>query len=176
MGARQSRQRKAIGRFILRSRYRLGLRGARWRPPARMRHKRSEQPLRYGEECWGMSSYVSYCQDQAADCARRARLASSPEIVAYCRSLELRWLRLAEQAQEAGGAVSPHRQGAAVFSEVLQRPANEPYPARRAGRFADWHLRTYGQRLNAPERAGARMPGFDDLLTIAKQNLGKAWR
>jgi hypothetical protein len=52
-----------------------------------------------------MSSYANYCQDQAANCARRARLASSPEIVAYCRSLELRWLRLAKQAQETGGAL-----------------------------------------------------------------------
>ena len=33
-----------------------------------------------------MSSYASYCQDQATDCARRARLASTPEIVAHCRS------------------------------------------------------------------------------------------
>jgi hypothetical protein len=47
-----------------------------------------------------MSSYATYCQDQAADCARRARLARSPEIAAYCRSLGLRWMRLAEQAQE----------------------------------------------------------------------------
>jgi len=52
-----------------------------------------------------MSSYASYCQDQAADCVRRARLASSPEIVAHCRSLELRWLKLAAQAQETGGAL-----------------------------------------------------------------------
>src|SRR5262245_19697776 len=51
-----------------------------------------------------MSSYASYCQDQAADCALRARLTSSPEIVAYCRSLELRWLKLAAQAQETGVA------------------------------------------------------------------------
>src|SRR5436190_3615635 len=50
------------------------------------------------------SSYASYCHDQAAYCARRARLASSPEIVAHCRSLELRWLKLATQAQEMGGA------------------------------------------------------------------------
>jgi len=52
-----------------------------------------------------MSSYASYCQDQAADCARRARLARSPEIVVYCRGLELRWRRLAEQAQGTGGAL-----------------------------------------------------------------------
>jgi hypothetical protein len=52
-----------------------------------------------------MSSYASYCQDQATACARRARLASSPEIVAYCRNLQSRWLRLAAQAQATGGAL-----------------------------------------------------------------------
>src|SRR6266568_6637550 len=64
----------------------------------------SEQPGRWDEGGWGMS-YANYCQDQAAACARRARLASSPEIVAYCRTLELRWLKLAEQAQDTGGAL-----------------------------------------------------------------------
>ena len=54
------------------------------------------------EKGWGMSTYATYCQNQAADCARRARLAGSPEIAAYCRRLELRWMRLAEQAQETG--------------------------------------------------------------------------
>ena len=48
-------------------------------------------------------SYASYCQDQSTDCARRARLASSPEVATYWRCLGLRWLRLAEQAQ--GGAL-----------------------------------------------------------------------
>jgi hypothetical protein len=52
-----------------------------------------------------MSSYANYCQDQAADCARRARLASSPEIIAYCRNLELRWLKLAKQAEKVGDAL-----------------------------------------------------------------------
>jgi hypothetical protein len=52
-----------------------------------------------------MSSYASYCQDQVTDCARRARLASSAEVAAYWRCLGLRWLRLAEQAQEPGGAL-----------------------------------------------------------------------
>jgi hypothetical protein len=45
-----------------------------------------------------MSSYAKYCRDQAAECARRARLASSPDIVANSRTLELRWLKLAEKA------------------------------------------------------------------------------
>jgi hypothetical protein len=48
-----------------------------------------------------MSSYARYCRDQAAECARRARLASSPEVVAECRNLGLRWLKLAEKARAA---------------------------------------------------------------------------
>jgi len=52
-----------------------------------------------------MSSYAKYCQEQATVCARRARLASSPDVVAYCRNLEFRWLRLAQQAHETGGAL-----------------------------------------------------------------------
>jgi hypothetical protein len=51
-----------------------------------------------------MSCYASYCQDQATECARRARLASSPEVATYWRCLGLRWLRLEEQAQGTGGA------------------------------------------------------------------------
>ena len=42
-----------------------------------------------------MSSYARYCHDQAAYCAQRERLASSPEVVPYCRGLEFRWLKLA---------------------------------------------------------------------------------
>ena len=52
-----------------------------------------------------MSSYTSYCQDQAADSARRARLARSPEIAAYWRSLGLRWLRLTDHARGTGAAL-----------------------------------------------------------------------
>ena len=37
-------------------------------------------------------SYASYCQDQGIDCARRARMASSPEVVTYWRHLGLRGL------------------------------------------------------------------------------------
>jgi hypothetical protein len=50
-----------------------------------------------------MSSYATYCRDQATDCARRARLAMSPEIAAYFQGLGQRWLRLAEHAQGTGG-------------------------------------------------------------------------
>lgn len=50
-------------------------------------------------------SYAEFCQDQASDCARRARLARSAQIAAYYQDLGWRWLRLAEQAQETGGAL-----------------------------------------------------------------------
>jgi hypothetical protein len=49
-----------------------------------------------------MSSYAKYCREQAADCARRARIASSPEVVANCRILQERWLKLAEKADFDG--------------------------------------------------------------------------
>ena len=46
-----------------------------------------------------MSSYARYCQSQAAECARRAKLASSPDVAADRRELGLRWLKLAEKAE-----------------------------------------------------------------------------
>lgn len=46
------------------------------------------------------SSYATYCRDQAAECARRAKLARSPEVAAYCRDLGLRWRKLAERARK----------------------------------------------------------------------------
>jgi len=51
-----------------------------------------------------MSSYVTYCRDQATDCAHRARLTRSPEIAVYYRDLGQRWLRLAAHADRRGGA------------------------------------------------------------------------
>jgi hypothetical protein len=52
-----------------------------------------------------MSSYASYCQDYATECARRATLAGSLEVATYWRCLGFRWLKLAEQAQRTGGAL-----------------------------------------------------------------------
>ena len=49
-----------------------------------------------------MSSYATYCRDQATDCARRARLAGSADIAIYYEGLGLRWLNLAEHAQGTG--------------------------------------------------------------------------
>jgi hypothetical protein len=53
--------------------------------------------------------------------ARRAK--SSPEIVAYCRSLELRWLKLARQAQETGGALGRESGPAATLLPLDDKPA-----------------------------------------------------
>jgi hypothetical protein len=81
-----------------------------------------------------MSSYASYCQDQATACARRARLASSPEIVAYCRRLEFRWLSLAEQAQETGGALGHESSPAATLFPLRDKTATYPVEyGKRAG-------------------------------------------
>jgi len=81
-----------------------------------------------------VSSYETYCQDQAADCARQARLASSPEIVAYCRSLELCWLELAAQKQKTGGALGHESDPAATWSPLPEKPAAYPVEyGKRAG-------------------------------------------
>jgi hypothetical protein len=81
-----------------------------------------------------MSSYASHCQDQAADCARRARLASSPEVAAYCRSLELRWLNLAAEAQEMGATPSHESDLAATWFSLPEKPATYPVEyGKRAG-------------------------------------------
>src|SRR5688572_8316341 len=50
-----------------------------------------------------MSSYAKYCRDQAAECARRARLANSPDVAANSRTLEQRWLKLAARAGIGAG-------------------------------------------------------------------------
>jgi hypothetical protein len=54
-----------------------------------------------------MSSYARYCQTQATHCARRAKLASSPDVKAYHRRLGLQWLKLAEKARVASGRTRP---------------------------------------------------------------------
>ncbi len=53
-----------------------------------------------------MSSYGGYCQRQAAECARRVKLARSPEVVIHYRSLGLRWLKLAQKERARGGLKS----------------------------------------------------------------------
>jgi hypothetical protein len=49
-----------------------------------------------------MSSYAKYCLEQAARCTRRARLASSPEVIAHFLRMEQRWLKIAEKADAKG--------------------------------------------------------------------------
>jgi hypothetical protein len=81
-----------------------------------------------------MSSYAKYCQEQATACARRAGLASSPEIVAYCRNLEFRWLKLAEQAHGTGGALGNENGLTTTLLPLHEKPALYPTEyARRAG-------------------------------------------
>ena len=53
-----------------------------------------------------MSSYGGYCQRQAAECARRVKLARSPEVVTHYRSLGLRWLKLAQKERARRGLKS----------------------------------------------------------------------
>jgi hypothetical protein len=61
-----------------------------------------------------MSSYARYCQVQAAECARRAKLASSPDIAAERRNLGLRWLKLAEKALAASRATHTSKRSAGM--------------------------------------------------------------
>ena len=61
-----------------------------------------------------MSSYAKYCRDQAAECARRVRMASSPEVAASCRDLGLRWLKLAEKAEMTSRPFANARKAAAA--------------------------------------------------------------
>ena len=100
-----------------------------------------------------MSSYANYCQDQAADCARRARLASSPEIVAYCRTLELRWLNLAEQAQETGGALGHESGPEATLLPLREKTATYPVDyGERAGELIARGARSLHRSLTPPKK------------------------
>jgi len=112
------------------------------------------------EEGWGMSSYASYCQDQATDCARRARLARSPEIVAHCRSLEFRWLRLAQQAQATGGALG-HASDLAAATLVALGDTTATCPAdyaKRAGELIARGARSLRSTLRQKRCAPPRQP------------------
>jgi hypothetical protein len=99
-----------------------------------------------------MSSYASYCHDQAAYCARRARLASSPEVVAYCRSLEFRWLKLAVRAQEMGGALGHESDPAATWFPLPETPATYPVDyGRRAGELIARGARSLRRSRKVPD-------------------------
>jgi len=99
-----------------------------------------------------MSSYATYCQDQATACARRARLASSPEIVAYCRTLQFRWLRLAEHAQ-TGGALGHESGLAATMFPLSDKPAAFPMDyGKRAGQLIARAARSLHPSLRQKKR------------------------
>src|SRR5262249_28560321 len=55
-----------------------------------------------------MSSYVMYCRAQAGECARRAKLASSPEVAASHRSLGLPMAQTGRES--AGDTLRPNEQ------------------------------------------------------------------
>ena len=61
-----------------------------------------------------MSTYAKYCRDQAAECERRVKMASSPEVAANCRDLGLRWLKLAEKAEVTSRPFGPARKATAA--------------------------------------------------------------
>jgi hypothetical protein len=101
-----------------------------------------------------MSSYANYCQEQATDCARQARLASSPEIAAYCRSLEFCWLRLAQQAQGRGGAPGHESGPTATLFPLPDKPATYPVEyGKRAGELIARSARSL-RRLRQTNSAG----------------------
>ena len=100
-----------------------------------------------------MSSYATYCQDQAIACARRARLASSPEIVVHCRTLEFRWLRFAEQAQETGGALGRESGPASTMFPLSDKPATYPVEyGKRVGELIARGARSLHRSLTPPKK------------------------
>ena len=104
-----------------------------------------------------MSSYAKYCQEQATACARRARLASSSEVVTYCRNLEFRWLRLAQQAHETGGALGYKSGLTAALLPLQDKPAVYATEyARRAGELIARTARSLQRfrHMNSPSREG----------------------
>jgi len=116
-----------------------------------------EQPVRCEGGGLGMSSYASYCQDQATVCARRARLASSPEIVAYCQNLQSRWLRLAAQAQATGGALGRTSASAVSLDDKTAAPCPAEY-GKRAGELIARGARSLRSTLRQKKLARPHAP------------------
>ena len=122
-----------------------------------------------------MSSYAKYCQEQATACARRARLASSSEVVTYCRNLEFRWLRLAQQAHETGGALGYESGVTATLFPLNDEPAVDPTEyARRAGEFIARTARSLHRfrHMNSPGREGHRPKPNNLLKASAYRDMG----
>jgi hypothetical protein len=80
-----------------------------------------------------MSTYRAYCQDQAVECRRRARLAASPEVERHFEQLALQWLKLSPPDRRARRASEARTRwlileavrawGRSVLRMVAQRPA-----------------------------------------------------
>ena len=104
-----------------------------------------------------MASYASYCHDQATACARRARLASSPEIVAYCRNLQLRWLRLAAHAQATGGALGRESAPGVSLGDKTAAPCPVEY-GKRAGELIARGARSLRSTLRQKKLARPHEP------------------
>jgi hypothetical protein len=84
-------------------------------------------------------------------------LASTPEIVAHCRSLEYRWLRLAQRAQATGGALGHDRDLAPSLVPLCDETAATcPDYGKRAGELIARGARslraTLWQKKSAPPR------------------------
>jgi hypothetical protein len=83
-----------------------------------------------------MSSYARYCHSQAAECARRAKLAISPDVKAYHQRLGLQWLKLTEKARAAGERNETKNPAAVVSIPCLHAPARPlsrpPHAVQRA--------------------------------------------
>src|SRR5262245_38234128 len=95
-------------------------------------------------------SYVAFCLNQASDCARRARLARSAQIAAYYQDLGWRWLRLAEQAQETGGALGNRGEEALCPPRLHTAAVSKPQAADANG--SSFHLRFREKIAKHPAR------------------------
>jgi hypothetical protein len=107
-----------------------------------------------------MPSYAKYCQEHATACARRARLASSPEVVA------------AQQEHETDGALGYESGVTAPLFPLHDKPA--VYPIEYTRRAEELIARTARslhrfRHMNSPSREGHR-PKPNNLLKPSAYN------
>jgi hypothetical protein len=84
-------------------------------------------------------------------------LASSPEIVAYCRNLQFRWLRLATQAQATGGALGRESVPTASLDDTTAAPWPVEY-GKRAGELIARGARSLRSTLRQKKLARPHAP------------------
>ena len=116
-------------------------------------------------------------------------MARPPEIVAYCRSLELRWRRLAEQAQETGGALGHKSNPVAMLLPLRDKPATYPveYRKRTRERGAEPHslfdivrckARALAAQMDDPEAKRIMLKnadGYERLAERAEERAAGRW-